>query len=216
MPEPYKTVNIPLPAHVIYLGVPSHSTGGSYLLLDTELGDIVEIDQDGFSLMLDQEQYDALAEDQRWMAHWTLSAEDFFARETRRLEKLVYVPVPSSEAAGEPSFYLRATTSEQEAQLLTVEDEYDANQELDPDFGKEDGDTTMDDLTLDTSSSEDDQVENDEDMEVPSDELDGLRTDADEELDVPGQITANLSSWTPENLPQETLVSTLNAYESGA
>lgn len=186
---------------MVYLSQTPFSTGCSYILLDTVLGNIVEFNKDGGPLPW--EEYEGLPEDQKWKAHETLSAIDFFARESERLRRLVYMPVPTPR--GNPRFLYRAPSSLEEAELLAVEDEYDADQEVDSDYGpeEEDIDMHMEDLRLD-SSDEDDSAD---EACIPDDELEGLKADAEQEMDVPGQVTASLGVWKPVELPRDTLVS---------
>lgn len=208
-PPPYKNIGLPLPPHVVYLSIPPYSTSGSYLLLDTELGVVVEVRQDG-TRMMPPEEYDVLPEHQKWMAHETLPAKDFFSRESQRLRKLVYVPVP--RPSGEPRFYHRSTTHLDEAELLEIEDEYDADQKVDSDYSpsddaEEEGATDLPEegtLMFDSSEDEDDDAE---DLEISDKELEALRADAEQEVTVPNQITASLGRWEPIELSQDTIVS---------
>jgi hypothetical protein len=171
-----------LPPHVIYIGQ-GYVEAREYLLLDTELGNIVSYPNHGGgfappSLTLDE--YEALAPEQKWKAHPTLPLEAFFERECVRLKRLVYMAVPCRRE--NPSFHFRAESPAEEAALLAVEDEFDAEHEADDDYGESENDEEQDDMDL-----EDLRLSGDEDFgqhkagnEISDNEVQWLRHDAEQ------------------------------------
>lgn len=199
-----------MPTYVVQLTQSPYSQGCSILLLDTQSGNIVDYRQDGAKLSMPWEEYEQLPDVQKWTAYRSVPAKEFFFWESQRLRKLVYMPVPTFGNRKEPRFIYRAKNALEEDELFAVDDEYDADQEVDPDFIPEQK-NAVDDLSIEDLhlSSSDDEDVNDED-EISEEELEGLKADAEQEIDVPGQITASLSRWEPKELPQDTLVSFRN------
>jgi len=191
-----------LPPHVVYIGQ-GHYEGYSYLLLDTQLGHIVHLWNYGEQHLLSHEEYAALPMEEKWMAHPTLPAKVFFEQECTRLRRLVYMPVPSRYG---PKFYERAETARDEAELLAVEDEFEADHEADSDYCMSENSDTSDGLDLEDleiGSDKDDSGE-DSDSLVYETEIDWLRNDAEHGDYQPG---ASLRSWKAKDLPEETVVS---------
>jgi hypothetical protein len=112
-------------------------------------------------------EYEALPVTDRWMAHETLPAQAWFNRERRRIQCLIYLPVPQN-GSSEVAYYYRASDVAHENQLITEgEDE-------DEDY-VDDHDGTDDNESDDTGSSSSSADSEDDDVEVFADEVDKLR-----------------------------------------
>ncbi|KAF2126303.1 hypothetical protein P153DRAFT_369638 [Dothidotthia symphoricarpi CBS 119687] len=180
-----------LPPHVIYIGQ-GYSEAKEYLLLDTELGKIVSYPNYGGDFAppnLTFDEYEALAPERKWKAHPTLPLKAFFERASTRLKRLVYIPVPCRRRG--PSFHFRAEWPAEEAALLAVEDEFDAEHEAnddyfdnenDDDYVDNENDDEQDEIDLEDLrlSGDEDGGEDEAEDEVSDDEMEWLRHDAEQ------------------------------------
>ncbi|KAK3674231.1 hypothetical protein LTR78_005700 [Recurvomyces mirabilis] len=170
-----------LPPHVIYIGQ-GYNEAKEYLLLDTELGHIVSYPNHGGDFApsdLTLDEYEALAPEQKWKAHPTLPLRAFFERESNRLKRLVYMPVPCRRR--NPSFHFRAEWPAEEAALLAIEDEFDAEHEADDDYVEDENDEEQDEMDLEELrlSRDEERGPDEAEDEVPNDEMEWLRHDAE-------------------------------------
>ena len=154
---------------------------------------------------LTYDEYEALAPEEKWKAHPSVSLKAFFDREFSRLKRLVYMPVPCRRR--KPSFCFRAQSPAEEAALLVLEDEFDADHEADDDYFENESDdeqdeTNMKDLQL---SDDEDQDEDEADDDISYDEIEWLRHDAKEAEYHPAP---RLDSAELRPLPEKTRVST--------
>lgn len=194
-----------LPPHVIYIGQ-GYNEAKEYLLLDTELGQIVSYPNYGGDFAppnLTFDEYEALAPEEKWKAHPTLPLKAFFEQASARLKRLVYMPVPCRRR--DPSFHFRAEWPAEEAALLAVEDEFDAEHEADDDYVENENDDEQDETDL-----EDLRLSGDEDREdeVPDDEMEWLRHDAEQ---AEYQPAPRLERPELKPLPEKTKVNTMSS-----
>ena len=174
------------PEHVVLIALPP-LRHDYYLLLDTKLGSITEYGAMQETMILrPYEKYEALPDADKWMAHSTMSAEDFFGRESQRLERLVYMPIPTTH--GDHVCYYRALSANHEAELLAVEDE-----EWGSERGQRERDLDYDDGSGSETEDSDDSDQN-KDEEISDNELDALLVDTETYSDQPG---ASLGIWKP-------------------
>lgn len=197
-----------LPPHVIYIGQ-GYNEATEYLLLDTNLGQIIIYPNygGGFAhpnLMYDE--YEALAPEEKWKAHPALPLKAFFDRESTRLKRLVYMPVPCRRK--NPSFRFRAQSPAEEAALLALEDEYDADHEADDDYTESESDDEQDEMGMEDLhlSDDEDQDEDEADDKISDDEIEWLRHDAEE---AEYQPAPRLDNAELRPLPEKTRASTM-------
>jgi hypothetical protein len=192
-----------LPPHVIYIGQ-GYDEATEYLLLDTELGQIISYPNysGGFAHSnMTFDEYEALAPEEKWKAHPTLALKAFFDRELTRLKRLVYMPVPCRRR--NPSFYFRAQSPTEEAALLALQDEFDADHEADDDYHENESDDGRNEMDLEDLQLSDDE---DQDEDGADDDIEWLRHDAEE---AKYQPAPRLDNAELRPLPKNTRVSTM-------
>ncbi|KAL8726296.1 MAG: hypothetical protein Q9166_006798 [cf. Caloplaca sp. 2 TL-2023] len=143
--------------------------GGGWILADARNGTLTHYTPLEDHLTIPYAQYEALAPQDRWMAHPTMDAKAFVQFWIRRFEKLVWIPVPITDGnrvgTGKVDWYFTAETREEEEDLLAEDEEFEDDGEEEKedeeakDYGEEGG-------------REEDEVE------VAEDELDSLWKDA--------------------------------------
>jgi hypothetical protein len=92
------------------------------LILNTDEGTVTEFCQVGSHITVPYEEYEALPEVEKWMAHRTTPIKKFFENWTKKYEKLVWMLVPNP--IGRPvtgRFYNRAVSSPEEEILVRQE-----------------------------------------------------------------------------------------------
>ncbi|KAI1101395.1 hypothetical protein F4804DRAFT_11893 [Jackrogersella minutella] len=107
----------PLPAHCVYLAH-SFDREGPSLILDTNEGTLTEFYRTGSHITINDEDYEALPEPDKWKAHRTSPITEFLDTWARRYEKLVWMLAPNP--SGRPMtgrFYSRAKSSAEEEEL---------------------------------------------------------------------------------------------------
>lgn len=124
-----------LPGHVIPIA-DMIDRNGSYLLLDTETGNITS-----YSIMADNiegnwNEYERLAESDKWRAFPTLPVKQFFERWKMLYEKLIWMvapPVDDSHGDG-GTYFTRADNAVEEDEMLENDDLDDV--EIEDEFTK--------------------------------------------------------------------------------
>lgn len=197
-----------LPPHVIYIGQ-GYNEATECLLLDTKLGQIIIYPNYGGGFAhpnLTYDEYGTLAPEEKWKAHPSVSLKAFFDREFTRLKRLVYMPVPCRHR--NPSFCFRAQSLAEEAALLALEDEFDADHEADDDYSENESDDEQNEMDLeDLQLSDDEEQDEDEaDDEISDDEIEWLRHDAEE---AEYQPAPRLDNAELRPLPEKTRVGTM-------
>jgi len=112
------------------------------------------------------------------MAHATLPAPDWFARERLRLEKLVYMPVPVPwNGFDGAEYWYRANGMAAEEELLALEDEPLTDEEDEDGDYVEGDDSDDDDDEIDSSDDAEGLSADEEEDEVSVDEVEDLRSE---------------------------------------
>lgn len=162
----------PTPGHCIWLASPADTEDGAALLLDVEnggffvsrlptiimkktanyfLGTITEYSvRSNRNVCLDAEQYDALPLEDRWMAHSTLPATDFFRTWTNKYKKLEWMPFLKGEELGSAIWFISPKKDDEifdDAYSEDSDESYEPSSEEsdDDDYDSEDYDDESDD-----------------------------------------------------------------------
>lgn len=98
----------------------------------TVSGTITEYGPLDAHIRLPWDEYNTLAERDRWMAHATLPAIVYFDQARRRLEHQIILPVPSASGTiGAIAWYFRAICPSEEYEVLHSSDDADGDYEVD-------------------------------------------------------------------------------------
>lgn len=156
----------PVPGHCIWLS-DLESRDGTALLLDTHAGTITEWTSLGHRIIVDYEEYEKIPLPDKWMAHATMDAIEFFKLWKRKFERLLWMPIYNPRGrAGTAEWYIIAETTDDEADMLESDDDFEPDSESEED--SEDG--------FSLTSGEEYQVEDDE--ELSDEEINNLVKDA--------------------------------------
>ncbi|KAI1458829.1 hypothetical protein F4805DRAFT_456539 [Annulohypoxylon moriforme] len=110
-----------LPDYCVYL-TRSHDREGTSLILDTNRGTITEYTNLGTEIVVSNEEFEALPEEENWKAHRTTPAVELLNTWRRKYEKLVWTLVPNPRGRPQTGrFYSRADSRHEEEQLLQQE-----------------------------------------------------------------------------------------------
>lgn len=129
------------------------------------------------TVLMPYDEYEALPEDEKWMAHETLPATQWFARETARLRHLLYIPVLPRPGHGTVEFYYRCSILQMESVLIAADEETVLGGQDDGVYVEADGGSESDESSSDTL---------DDDDAISDTELLDIERDADTPLQTPG------------------------------
>lgn len=157
-------------------------------------GTITEWTTLGQKIMVDDEEYENMPKQDRWMAHATMPVTAFFRLRRRKFKNSVWMALYDPRGpAGTAQWYIAATTQQEEEDMLASDDDFV------PD-GDEHGD-----VDGSGSGSDGEDYMNNVDVQISNEEVDGLMEDAYGEeayqrrMDL--QPQENASQYTPVNPP---------------
>ncbi|CAD0095162.1 unnamed protein product [Aureobasidium mustum] len=125
-----------LPGHVVPIADPT-DRNGCYLLLDTQTGKITSYNIMANNIEGNWEEYERLADNDKWRAFPIAPVSQFFERWKKLYEKLVWmVAPPVDDSHGDGGIYFtRADNTVEEDELLEADDSDDI--EIEDEFTKE-------------------------------------------------------------------------------
>lgn len=114
-------------------------------------------------MRLTYEEYEALPAESRWMAHETLPAIQWLARERMRLQHLLYMPVLPRQGGGDVQFYYRCSNARVEPSFIVTDIELtSAGPEDDEEFEGSETDDVNDDAASHDSEDYEDTISSEE------------------------------------------------------
>lgn len=121
--------------------------------------------------MIDWEEYEEFPLENRWMAHPTWLVDGYFKLWKRRLERLIWMPVPQSQGTT-AEWYITIANRDEEEDMLASDDEFLLDRE-DIEYSDESGDDGEEEEHIETKDSS-----NTAASDIPDEEVEKLMQDA--------------------------------------
>ena len=167
--------------------------------------------------MIDYDDYEALPTQDKWMAHATMPAVEFFRTWKRKFERLIWMALYNPRgAAGTAQWFITAVTRQDEEDMLASDDDFEPNGDGSEGVGEDEDDfTTEDDLGDDCEPISTEEVDGlmedaygEEAQQVMTDLLSEDENVGPSETDIPNTVPLSQRQLSMGNLDRKTKVCT--------